>query len=235
MEFFDGLPQSATVTTLFDNLDLIRGVEAFLTCIPGASLVAMRSGFRSLGVDGSQKILVFDKLRDSAPIYLTGNTETIYGTAFLDLSDGPMVIESPPNCLNFVDDFWMRFVSDMGNAGRDKGQGGKYLFLPPGYDGDVPDGYFVSASRTLTNWVVFRALDGYEALTTVRIYPLDTADDPPPNEFISGSGVAHNSVHANNYTFFEGIDQFVHEEPLEALEPELRGLLASMASRRVCL
>lgn len=95
LEFFDGLPQPETVTTLFDNLDLIRGVEAFLSCVPGASLVAMRSGFRSLGVDGLQKILVFDKLMDSAPIYLTGNTETVYGTAFFDLSDGPMIIESP--------------------------------------------------------------------------------------------------------------------------------------------
>ena len=57
--------------------------------------MATRSGFRSLGVDGLQKILVFNKLMDSAPIYLTGNTETVYGTAFFDLSDGPMIIESP--------------------------------------------------------------------------------------------------------------------------------------------
>ena len=54
----------------------------------------------------------------------------------------------------------------------------------------MPEGYFVSTSRTLTNWVVFRALDGYETLTTVRIYRLATAGGPAPNEFISGSGVA---------------------------------------------
>ena len=30
----------------------------------------------------------------------------------------------------------------MGNAGPDRGKGGRYLYLPPGWDGDVPEGYF---------------------------------------------------------------------------------------------
>ncbi len=192
----------------------------------------MRTGFRSIGWTNSQQVIVFDKLLDSAPVYLTGNTETVYGSTFLDLSDGPMVIESPPNCLNVVDDFWFRFVTDMGNAGRDRGQGGKYLFLPPDYEGDVPDGYLISTSRTFTNWVVLRALDGYEALKTVRIYPLSSVGDPLSNEFISASGIAHNTVHANDYEFFEEIDQLVQEEPIGSMEPELRGLLASIGIQK---
>lgn len=51
--------------------------------------------------------------------------------------DGPTVIESPPNSLCFVNDLWQRYVTDMGIAGRDRGEGGRYLFLPPGYDGDL--------------------------------------------------------------------------------------------------
>ena len=42
-----------------------------------------------------------------------------------------------------VDDGWQRWLTDLGNAGPDKGKGGKYLLLPPGYEGTVPDGYFV--------------------------------------------------------------------------------------------
>jgi hypothetical protein len=233
LEFFDGLPQPETVTSTFDNLDLLRGVEAFLTCVPGASIVAMRNGLRSLGWrSGSHDVFLFDKLLDSASIYLTGNTETAYGTTFLDLSDGPIVVESPPNCLNVVDDFWFRYVTDMGNAGPDRGQGGKYLFLPPGFTGAVPGDYFVFTSRTFSNWAVFRALDGPEALKTIRIYPLADAADPAPNNFISISGKAHCTVHANDYSFFEEIDQFIQEEPVDALDPETRGLLAAIGIKK---
>jgi hypothetical protein len=54
-----------------------------------------------------------------------------------------MVVESPPNVLGFIDNFRFHFVTDLGNAGRDRGQGGSYLILPPDYEGEVPEGYFV--------------------------------------------------------------------------------------------
>jgi hypothetical protein len=76
--------------------------------------------------------------------------------AWIDLKNGPIVIESPPNTLGIVDDFWFRYVADLGNAGPDKGQGGKFLFLPPGYTGPVPDGYHVYKSPTFGNWFVTR-------------------------------------------------------------------------------
>ena len=109
---------------------------------------------------------------------MTPNTETTYGTVMLDLKAwGPTVIESPPQSLCVVDDFWFRYVTDMGIAGPDRGEGGKYLFLPPGYDGDVPDGYFVFRTPTFTNFVVLRALGGVPAMKQTRIYPLSEAGE----------------------------------------------------------
>ena len=131
----------------YDALDLLRGIDVFLNCMPGASMLAMRNGLRSVGAGRTSSPAPI-RASTSAPVVLTANTETTYGTTFLDLkADGPTVIEAPPNSLCFVDDLWQRYVADMGIAGPDKGQGGKYLFLPPGYDGEVPDGYFVSARR----------------------------------------------------------------------------------------
>ena len=92
------------------------------------------------------------------------------------------MVEAPPASLCVVDDFWFRYVADMGIAGPDKGQGGKYLFLPPGYDGEVPEGYFTYRSPTFTNWVVLRALGGVPAMKQTRIYPLAEADRPRENE-----------------------------------------------------
>ena len=65
--------------------------------------------------------------------------------------EGPLVVESPPNTLGIVDAFWFDYVTDLGNAGPDKGKGGKFLFLPPDYKGEVPEGYYVFSSPTFGN------------------------------------------------------------------------------------
>ena len=83
----------------YDALDLMRGVEVFLNCMPGASMVAMRNGFRSIGQTAGD-ILGYTPLATSANVVLTANTETTYGTNYLDLrTDGPTVVEAPPNAL----------------------------------------------------------------------------------------------------------------------------------------
>ncbi|KAI3590526.1 hypothetical protein D9X30_4011 [Cupriavidus sp. U2] len=146
LEFFDGVPTAATAQKVFDNIDFARGVEAFLNGVPGASMVAIRTGLRSVGAVDST-VGVYEQLMDSKSIYLTPNSETIYFWNWMDLKDGPVVVETPPNILGVVDDFWFRYVTDMGNAGPDKGKGGKYLFVPPGYTGQLPaSGYYIVKS-----------------------------------------------------------------------------------------
>jgi hypothetical protein len=86
----------------------------------------------SLGA-ANDTVLITETLMDSRALLLTPNTESIYVTTWFDLKDGPQVLESPPDVLGLVDDFWFHYVTDIGNAGPDKGKGGKYLFLPPGY------------------------------------------------------------------------------------------------------
>ncbi len=131
LKFLDGFPDKATVDKVYDNLDFQRGVQAFLTGVPGASQVAIRHGIRSFGPD-NQTVVLFESLMDSKSLFLTANTESVYAWAWLNLKDGPMVVETPPNVLGVIDDFWFRNVIDFGNAGPDKGKGGKFLILPPG-------------------------------------------------------------------------------------------------------
>ena len=132
LHFFDGLPALETVDTIYDLLDLVRGIEVYLNTIPGASLVAMREGFRSVGVDSAGVLGYTAPRANSGSFFLTANTETTYGSMFLDLkADGPTVIENPPNSLCVLDDFWFRYVADLGLSGPDQGAGGKYLILRP--------------------------------------------------------------------------------------------------------
>ena len=159
LRFKDGFPDDATVQKVYDDLDFQRGVQAFLTAMPAASLSAMREGLKGVGVNNSSVVLI-ETLMDSKSLFLTANTESIYVVGWLDLKDGPLVLETPPHVLGFVNDFWFHYVTDMGNAGPDKGKGGKFLFLPPGYQGEVPEGYFVSRPSTFGNWLVGRGFHG---------------------------------------------------------------------------
>ena len=235
LEFFDGYPSAATVDAVYDNLDFQRGVRVFLDALPIASLHAMREGLKETGAsDGA--IAIFEDLMDSRTLFLTPNTESVYALSWLDLSNGPVVVESPPNTLGFVDDFFFNYVADLGNAGPDRGQGGKYLFLPPGYDGEVPEGYFTFQSATNGNWLIWRGfqVDGDPApavasiKASARIYPLADRDDPPAQLFFNVSGQYFNTIHANDFTFFQEVAQVIQEEPTDSVDPEFLGLLASI-------
>jgi len=236
LSFFDGYPDDATTQKVYDNLDFMRGVEAFLNCVPGASAEGFRTGWATQGADNNQTVIIMEDLMDSKSLYLTPNTESIYNMAWFDTSEGPLVIETPPNVLGIIDDHWFRYVGDFGNAGPDKGQGGKYLLLPPGYEGEVPEGYFVLRSPTYGNLMFFRGfLDNGSTTTAVentkkyyRVYSLSDADNPPPMEFVNVSGKEFNTIHANDFKFYEEVNAIVQYEPNEALNPETLGLLAAI-------
>jgi len=236
LTFTDGVPTAETAENIYDYLDTMRGVDAFLKGMPGASVQALIKGSRALGAKQAHQVLIMDRLMDSRPLFLTGNTSTLYVLPTLDLKrDGPTVLEAPPGMLGAFNDAWFRYLQDIGPAGPDKGRGGKYLVLPPGYQGDIPDGYFVVYSKSYDVWVFMRAsiAEGLEAAAKnvkdrLRIYPLSRKDNPPKMEFVSGSGVAFNTIHANDFNFYEHLNEIIQKEPLEMLDPETRGLLASI-------
>jgi hypothetical protein len=239
LRFFDGFPDDATVQTLYDNLDFQRGVQAFLIALPAAQLHAIRTGVRTFGPD-NQTVLITESLLDSHTLLSGGNTETVYNFDWLDTKDGPLVIEMPRQVLGIINDFWGRYVCDVGNAGPDGGNGGSYLLLPPGYTGDVPAGYFVVRSRTYGNWLFFRGfLVGGDPRPAVentkqnfRVYPLARAGDPPAMRFVDISGAAFNTITANDASFFDEVVPVVQEEPLEAVDPETIGLLAAVGIQK---
>jgi hypothetical protein len=92
LHFKDGFPDDDTVQKVYDNLDFQRGVQAMLTAMPAASLHAMRKASRSFGPD-NQTVDIFENLADSRSLFLTANTESVYANIWLDLKNGPVVVE----------------------------------------------------------------------------------------------------------------------------------------------
>ena len=226
LTFFDGYPSAETVETVYDNIDFQRGVRAFLDGLPIASLHAMREGLREMGcVNGT--VGIFETLMDSRTLFLTANTESVYAMTWLDLKDGPMVIESAPNTLGILDDFFFGHVTDLGNAGPDRGQGGTFLILPPNYDGEVPEGYYTFTSRTFGNWLIWRGflVDGdpgpavANLKENTRIYPLARRNARPATQFVNLSGRSFNTIHANDLSFYEEVHAVLQEEPVDDIDP----------------
>ncbi|MDF1702901.1 MAG: DUF1254 domain-containing protein, partial [Planctomycetota bacterium] len=245
LKYFDGIPTKETAEALYNHLDYIRGVEAFLCGMPAASLEAIRRSQVLQGSVSSNHVRIFDQLMDSNPLFLTGNTDTVYVSSVIDLKkDGPTVIEVPPGTgPGTVNDAFFRFVTDTGPPGPDRGQGGKYLILPPDHvplQGEVPADYHVSRSTSWTIWFIARGFlkDGKPDYSSklfregLKIYPLSKAANPPEMKFFNGSGKAFNTIHSTNFKFFEELHEVIQREPVEMLDPELRGLFASIGIQK---
>jgi hypothetical protein len=235
----DGVPDVATTQKVYDNLDRIRATQAFLDAIPIASMEAMKVGLLKHGPANTTAML-FEELMDSKSLWLTPNTTSVYMSLWLELGDEPMVIETPPNVLGIIDDAWFRYVTDFGNAGPDKGKGGKFLILPPGYEGEVPEGYHVARTTTHGNWVVWRGfqVDGSPAPAVAatkklfKVYPLSQQDKPPKMNFINISGEFQSTIHRMDFGYWDEVNATIQAEPLEGLDPDVRGLLAAIGIKK---
>ncbi len=236
LEFFDGVPTGKTVEAVYDNLDRSRGVDVFLDNIGAVSINAVLDGLADEGADATNKVALFGQLMDSQTLVATANTSTLYAYSGTNLDqDGPTVIEVPPGMLGFLDDSWQRFVGNIGITGPDKGQGGKYLVLPPGYEGDIPDGYFLLKPSTYRNFLFLRGSikDGLEPAVKniadgLKIYPLKDAANPAATEFVDMSGKAFNTVFPNDLEYYEILDTIIQREPIDAIGPEVRGEIAAI-------
>jgi hypothetical protein len=236
LDFFDGVPTGDTVEKVYDNLDRTRALEVYLDNLGAVSIYSVLAGLAEQGANAPNRIAVFEALMDSQTLVVTANTSTLYAYSGTDLAhDGPTVIEVPPGMLGFLDDGWQRFVGNIGVTGPDKGNGGKYLVLPPGYAGKVPDGYFLLKPLTNKNFLFLRGSikDGVapavKNLTSgLRVYPLKSADKPAPTQFINVSGKAFNTVFPNDLSYYQRLNSIIQEEPIDAIGPEVRGAIAAI-------
>ena len=189
LRFKDGAPDPATVQLAYDQIDFSRGMDAFLRGMSATSVYAACRGLDEAGVKTNQAIGITESLLDARSLFLTPNTTTVYVLACVNLKDGPMVVKVPPRVLGPADDADFRWVTDVGLTGPDKGAGGNYLFVPPGYKGSLPKGYYVAKPRTNRLIVFYRAFveKGNVAAAVAGVkakaamFPLSQAAKPPAN------------------------------------------------------
>jgi hypothetical protein len=129
-----------------------RAVEAVVWGLPAVNFDRLYQGIVQCKGAYNQ-IVYWSRLFDWKNQTLTPNPGTVYLMPFYNTRDvGPMVLEIPPaesgSITGSVDDGWQTAIEDVGPAGVDKGKGGKYLILPPGYKDAVGAEYIRMPSET---------------------------------------------------------------------------------------
>ena len=238
LPFPQNYPTEATAQTLVDEMLFHRATQVVGWSLPAMTLWYMKEGSEAQFGGGSNVLVIWKDRLSAETIVSTPNSDVIYAMGYIDLkNDGPTVVEVPPKQQGILDDFWHRPLTDVGFVGPDKGEGGKYLLLPPGHEGETPEGYFTFESPTYNVFVFWRAFrdkdtgDASEAVALMeqtRIYPLAQKDNPPAMRFPNGSGEPANMVYPRDYTYFEGLAAFVEEEAVDKEDWSMRGLMASL-------
>ena len=142
----------------------------------------------------------------------------------------------PPGLQGILDDFFQRpicgpqidghsWCGDVGLPGPDQGKGGQYLLLPPGFKGDVPEGYFVYRPRTNGVFVFWRGFfkdpkqleAPVSVLEQTKIYPLGQQASAKPMQFPDASGVP-----------VDMLKPFIDSEYPDPADKEMRGMLSSL-------
>ena len=254
LDFADGMPSPETLERVYDHLDFTHAFEAFVHALGGVNTHAIHRGLLDAGVKDNELAIL--ALLDSTPLFLTANADTVYVGGILDLTGGPIVVEAPPRLLGALNDYWARWVMDIGGPGPDRGLGGRYLIVPPGWDGQLPEGgFYVARPRTLHVLLFARLFlqddDPGPAIDTVRTQMRVYRYQPggvgtsfasflrgearlgplaPPAEtvFHDRGDAAMSTIMPSDASYYDWLDEVVQQEPADSLDPELMGSIAAI-------
>jgi hypothetical protein len=238
-------PTPEAARLLKDELLFQRATQAYLWALPLINTLGMKNGSENVFGAGYNVLPIWKKRLDAKTLVTTPNSDVIYALSYLDVGrDGPLVFEAAPGLQGILLDVWQRPIpgptqalkGDVGFFGPDKGKGGKYLILPPGYHKAVPQGYFVYRSATNNVFVFLRSfyqdpkdLSGaVKVMEATRIYPLGQQASAKPMQFHDASGVSANMLPRSDGSVFDQLKQLVDSEVAALASADGLGMLASI-------
>ena len=240
---------------MHDEIDFQRACQTFLWALPAMNLYSMREGSERAFGKGNHILPVWKgRLRATTKV-TTPNSDVIYAMSYLDLKDGPVVIEAPAGIQGLLDDFWHRPITDVGLPGPDKGQGGKYLLLPPDYEGPLDDEgwyktdeigeadiYYTFKSGTYGVFLFWRAFlteggdtkQGNAIIEKTKIYDWGKKAEAPEMVFPDATDTEVQMLIPNvtrgdaPYRYFENLYDFINYEYVDREDYDMRGMLATL-------
>ncbi len=230
-----------TVDDIDYKIMVQRATQAAIWGMPAAGMIDFEKATkRDLGGDVNDVIYV-SKPFVSRHGFLTANNVTPYAWGSLSTVDGPLVVEVPPandkvGYFGTIVNTWDVPLIDVGTTGHDKGKGAKYLILPPGYKGEVPNGYVPVQSDSINQGFSFRPVmkDGatFDDTTAyakqLKIYYLKDVANPPLTRHIDAYPKKYGSLPTYDLSFFQDIYDVISREPVRPQDKAMMGLLAEI-------
>lgn len=218
-----GLPADAgTVARLYDEMDFQRASQAYLWALPIVGFAGWQDAHRTVFGARDTDMVIYESVKDKLGI-LTANATTPYIIGLPDLSKtGPLVVDHPAGATaGVVGDFWQRPITDMGETGPDRGQGGKYLILGPGQKAPPAAGYHTVQSPTFNIFVAFRVLDpnpakAKELISHFHMYPYADRAKPATTRFLHPDSRPWSQVPPDGPDYWTRLNDILQREPVMA-------------------
>ncbi|WP_213957047.1 MULTISPECIES: DUF1254 domain-containing protein [unclassified Variovorax] len=245
LTFNNGHPTVESAEHLAQMLTFSRAVDIYQHNAEAVAMFRFRQGLANSGIRQTCQVVIWKTLQEGAGESTSGVRERVQVCSFLNLRNGPIVIDVPAGIASVFDDMWQRPVGDVARIGRAVAKGGKYLVLPPGdaecdrpgdAESDWP-GYLVLRSPTYGVWMLLQPVDGdplraVRRFAGLRIYPLaQQASGVPAVQYLNRSHGPIDTSAPADYRYFEQLGQLVEQEPAGAVTPLERFHLAQIGMR----
>ena len=236
-----GYPLPNDAVTLIEGLQLNRGIELFLWSLPVNQSYAGRDGMFEASGGGMLDVTYIGGMADHTVTLSTLNNETVYAMVHMDLHDGPVVYEQPAMdkkgyLFGSIIDMWQVALSDVGvpSVTPDQGKGGKYLILPPDYDGEIPEGYFPIHSTSYQVQLGLRSVmlggatiaDAIARVKRIKAYPL--SNPQRKQVYIDILGKPVDAEVDKGVGAFRRMHEYVNNEPIYDKDKYLVGILRTL-------
>ncbi len=225
--------------TISDRVMHYRAIDSVVWAMPLLNFKQFRDGHKALGVNQND-IAYHTKIQDWKFQTATPNNTTPYVNFFWNIEDGPIVVEIPPSAdgvgiFGTLMDAWQRPIDDVGAKGRDKGNGGKYVLVPDGYQGSLLPKSYTYHQRTNNGFAILRAIipvasaenvkKAAEFAKRIKVYPLSQADNPPANNCIDIYGKIMEGTPVMDETIYTELNDIIQEEVVEEQNMAMMGML----------
>lgn len=223
-----------------------RATQTAIWAMPAVALVDFKKAtIRDLG-GTINDVVYLTKPFDSRHGFITANDVTAYSWGTISTAKGPVVLVVPPasekvSYFGSIVNAWQQPLEDIGpSPGADEGKGAKYLLLPPGFDGDIPDGYIVIKSDTIEIGFAFRPRlyngatdeDAARYAHTIKIYYLSESENPPATTYLDATPTRYNSLPVYDYTFFQDINDIIQNNPVRPQDKAMVALLGNLGIKK---
>ena len=243
---FPSFALSQPKSTIDYRIMVQRATQTAIWAMPAVALVDFKKAtIRDLG-GTINDVVYLTKPFDSKHGFITANDVTAYGWGTISTAKGPVVLVVPAasekvSYFGSIVNAWQQPLEDIGPPpGADKGKGGKYLLLPPGFDGDIPEGYIVVQSDTTELGFAFRPrlykgatdADAAAYAHTIKIYHLSEAANPPATKYLDATPTSYNSLPVYDYTFFQDMNDVIQNNPVRQQDKAMVALLESLGIKK---